>query len=120
MCADFQCAWLEDANWPDPWRPDRSGLLCLRAPLNGSAPAAVVYEVSPNALQSPPGGQILAELEQTTAIVVVVDDDRKRRRIVGDWLPHLPEAVPRRPHFRSAPARSEAAEPGEARRREAS
>ncbi len=49
LCAKFRCAWLADPSWPETWRPDRSGLLCLREKLEGGVPAAVVYEIVPGA-----------------------------------------------------------------------
>jgi hypothetical protein len=105
-CVDFACAWLDDADWPEAWRPDRSGLLCLTAHLNGAVPAALVYEIRPRALSSRDAREILAQLELTNAIVVVVDSEQCRRRISGAWLPDAPHAAAAGPHSDRRPARS--------------
>lgn len=78
-CRDFLCAWLADPAWPEAWRPDRSGLLCLREELDTGVVGAAVYETIPGALRSPNAEQILHALYETTAILVVVDSHRQRR-----------------------------------------
>lgn len=103
-CADFACAWLDDAQWPDAWRPDRSGLLCLTAHLNGTVPAALVYEIRPDALASRDARDILAQLEVTSAVVVVVDSEKRRQRIAGAWVPHGGHDAAAGPHHDAQPA----------------
>jgi hypothetical protein len=83
LCKDFRCAWHADASWPDPWRPDRSGLVCLRETLSDGLVAAAVFETAPGALQSETGRQILAELQRTTSVVAMVDADQQRRCLPG-------------------------------------
>jgi hypothetical protein len=72
-CVQFSCAWLRDPVWPGLWRPDRSGLVCLREVLEGEVPAAEVREISPGALHRPEAADILNELARTTATISIVD-----------------------------------------------
>lgn len=102
-CVDFSCVWLDNAHWPDLWRPDRSGLLCLQAQLNGTVPASLVYETRPLALASRDAREILAELEATSAIVVVVDTQQRRQRIAGAWSPAPTQSAVPAPHSRRSP-----------------
>lgn len=76
-CRNFFCAWLADRSWPGAWRPDRSGLLCLREELESGLVGAAVYEVRPDALDSPESQAILQALYATTTIVVVIDTNRQ-------------------------------------------
>ncbi len=85
MCRDFECAWLSDPSWPDGWRPDRCGLLCLREMLHDQVPAAAVYEIVPGALQKRKATWIIQELQRTTSIVVIVDQEGRRRGVLGHW-----------------------------------
>ena len=86
MCADFHCAWLSDAAWCEAWRPDRCGLLCLRADIGENVPAAALYEIRPLALKQPVAAEILAELQSTTIVVAVVDSEQRRHRLPGYWV----------------------------------
>jgi hypothetical protein len=97
VCRGFRCAWLADLSWPVAWRPDLSGLLCLRETIADQLPAAAVYEVRPAALDSPLAAAVIAELQRTTAVVALIDMDERRRR-----LPGLAAPVTARPEF--APA----------------
>jgi len=83
LCARFRCTWLADEDWPDGWRPDRSGLMCLREEIDAGLPAAVVYEITPGALEQDVAAAILAELRRTTAVVAVVDHRGSRQRLTG-------------------------------------
>lgn len=83
LCKDFRCAWHVDASWPDEWRPDRSGLLCLRETLSGGLLAAAVFETRPGALESDLGQQIIAALRQSTSVVATVDIVQQRRCLPG-------------------------------------
>lgn len=99
MCADFRCAWLGDPSWPDRWRPDRCGLLCLREDVHGKTPMAAIYETEPQARRRPVAEAILAELVRTVAVVVMIDFRGRRLRISGDWRPHAQHAPVPAPHF---------------------
>ncbi len=92
VCSGFRCAWLADRGWPESWRPDRSGLLCLREDLLGTTPAAAVYEVVAGALAQPVASDILRALRHTTAAVALVHNDGRREGIFGEWNPA--EAAP--------------------------
>ena len=98
-CVDFACAWLADTNWPESWRPDHSGLLCLRAEIEPGIPAAAVYELRPGALQPTVAAEILTELKHTTMVIAIINIQQQRDRLFGNWVtsPSHP-AVPA-PHF---------------------
>ena len=85
MCDAFRCAWLKNANWPDSWRPDRSGLFCLHEQLPGDVPAALVYEIRPDAFAQASAADVFHALRRTAAFVIVVDAKQCRRRLAGDW-----------------------------------
>ena len=96
MCVEFACAWFRDPTWPAAWRPDRSGLMCLREMLEPGLPAAAVYEIAFGALDRPENCDILSELRATTAVIAEVDLRRRSRRVLGTWSPP--------PQHASAPA----------------
>ncbi|NQT41047.1 MAG: hypothetical protein HQ581_26380 [Planctomycetes bacterium] len=98
MCVDFRCTWLSDPTWPEPLRPDRSGLLCLRETLADGIPAALVYEMRTGVLQTPEAVEILAELQRTTAVVVIIDAGQHRRQLTGTWQAE-PQQPIRQPRF---------------------
>jgi len=79
-CRNFLCTWLADAAWPDAWRPDLSGLLCLREELEPGLVGAVVYEIEPGALQSQAAEGILGVRYSTITNLVVVDAKGHRRK----------------------------------------
>jgi hypothetical protein len=85
MCVEFACAWFRDPTWPAAWRPDRSGLMCLREMLKPGFPGAAVYEIAAGALDRPENAGILEELEATTAVMAVVDLHQRSRRVLGTW-----------------------------------
>lgn len=85
VCRGFHCAWRSDATWPSSWRPDLSGLLCLREHLGGELPAAAVYELRPGALETPLAAMIVDELRRTTAVVALIDVAENRRAVPGTW-----------------------------------
>ncbi len=85
MCVEFHCAWLSDSAWPPPWRPDRSGLLCLREMLEDNRPGALVYEMRPGALQSPVAAEILAEIRRTAVVLTTVDANQQHLRYAGEY-----------------------------------
>ncbi|MCR4411732.1 MAG: hypothetical protein NUV77_04820 [Thermoguttaceae bacterium] len=85
MCIEFRCAWLADPGWPAAWRPDRSGLLCLREMLDCGLPGGLVYEVRSQALASPIASQILDEIQRTTSVLVTIDTHQNRRHLPGRW-----------------------------------
>jgi len=98
ICAEFHCAWLRDTTWPGSWRPDRSGLLCLRETLEEDLPAAAVYEILPGALERPGAAAILDVLRECTDMTVVIEYGRQQRRVLGKWAAHAP-AVGTSPHY---------------------
>ena len=91
VCTRFQCAWLADGDWPDEWRPDLSGVLCLRETLADGSTGALVTETRPGALLEPQGEAILLALLRNTRRVVVAGPDGKRYLMHGADEP-LPSA----------------------------
>ncbi|MEA1950966.1 MAG: hypothetical protein U9N87_06245 [Planctomycetota bacterium] len=87
LCRHFKCAWLANPSWDQSWRPDLSGLLCLREWIDEKVPAAIVYELRHGVIASPEAIQILAELCRTTVSVTIIGLDGTRRRLVGSWKP---------------------------------
>ncbi|MBN2291571.1 MAG: hypothetical protein JXM70_04045 [Pirellulales bacterium] len=87
LCRRFQCTWLSDSKWNDSWRPDLSGLLCLREWIDEQVPAAIVYELRDGVIGSPEAVEILSELCRTTVSVTVIGRDDSRQRLVGAWKP---------------------------------
>ena len=83
ICARFQCAWLANGDWPEEWRPDRSGLLCLRETLADGLSGALVMETRPGALVEPLAKEILLQLLENTRRVVVAAPDGKRYLMYG-------------------------------------
>lgn len=82
-CSNFRCGWLRFEAWPTAWRPDESGLLCLWEELDPQTPMAAVYELSPGALESEVGQQIVAWLLDASLAVVLVALNEERRLIAG-------------------------------------
>ncbi len=82
-CADFRCTWLSDETWPEIWRPDHSGVLCLREEILDGLKAAVVYEMEPGTLLRETTQEIVEEMRRTTSIVVLVDTQQQRQSLMG-------------------------------------
>jgi hypothetical protein len=80
------------------WRPDRSGLLCLRETIDGCTPAALVYELRPDALSSETGGAILDVLQRTTALLAVIGVNNQETRFSGYWAVDCPHGRLAGPH----------------------
>ena len=99
ICVDFHCEWLRDPSWAEEWRPDRSGLLCLREEIEAGLPAAAVYEILPGALQRPTAIEIVAALERRTMAIAFVDIQERRRCLLSEGLVHPAQPGPPRPHF---------------------
>ena len=78
-CVDFVCAWLADPVWPKAWRPDRSGLLCVRETLEGHLPAAVILEIRPGTLVKPEANDIVNHLLRTTVALAIIDAQGRRQ-----------------------------------------
>lgn len=70
-CAKFQCWWLSEPAWPDAWRPDRSGLLCVPENSDRRSGRVRVYEIRPEALQQPVAAPLLAALELCASVELV-------------------------------------------------
>ena len=99
LCVDFCCVWLRDRSWAEAWRPDRSGLMCLREEIAPGLPAAAVYEILPGALQGPAAAEIIAALKRTTVAVAVVDSQERCECLLGERRIHPAEPGPPKPHF---------------------
>lgn len=98
-CRQFQCVWLTETSWPIAWRPEQSGLLCLREEIDNGVSAALVYEIEAGALARPTTEPILASLAESTAVVALVNDLGQRRLLRGrEWVDEGTHTV-RRPHF---------------------
>lgn len=93
VCSRFQCAWLADGDWPEEWRPDLSGLLCLRETLHDGSAGALVAETRPGALLEPQGEAILLALLRNTRRVVVAGPDGKRYLMYGADEPLPPAKI---------------------------
>ena len=87
MCRDFQCAWMKFDDWPLAWRPEQSQLLCLFEFVNGDAPAGLVYELQPGALQTPVGRDIVQTIRARVNFVIVVDHAKNRQKLLGEITP---------------------------------
>ena len=98
-CVNFTCAWLDDTDWLQSWRPDHSGLFCLRADIEPGIPAAAVYELWPDSLQTPVAEEILAELQRTTMVVAIINMHQERKKLLGSWVASPPEPAVPAPHF---------------------
>lgn len=97
LCHSFSCAWLGDTNWPESWRPDRSGLLCLREAVDEGVVGGLIYEVVPAKLRSSFGRRIQRQMLRTCDAVVVVDSDGNRQLLAGErsaGRPHGPDEAP--------------------------
>jgi len=100
VCDEFACAWLKSPDWPEAWRPDRSGLMCLCEELDPGLFASAVYEVRPGALRKPLALQIIERLRESTAAVVLIDHSRQRRRcLLGRPRGAAPHRAMPAPHF---------------------
>jgi len=99
MCADFSCAWLSDESWPVAWRPDRSGLFCLREEIAPDLFGALVYEMREDALQGPVAAALLESLKEISAVIVIVDARQRRKSLTGRWSVDAAEAAVPAPHF---------------------
>ena len=98
-CVDFACAWLDDTDWPESWRPDHSGLFCLKAEIEPGTPAAAVYEIRPDALQTPVAAEIFTELKRTTMVIAIINAQQEREKLSGNWVASPPEPAVPAPHF---------------------
>ena len=98
-CVNFSCAWLDDTDWPESWRSDHSGLFCLKADIEPGTPAAAVYELWPDALQTPVAAAILTELQRTTMVIAIINVHQERERLSGNWVASPPEPAVPAPHF---------------------
>jgi len=101
LCVEFRCAWLGDEAWPDSWRPDRSGLMCLRESIENRWIGALAYEVLPDSLQTPVAVEIIEALQRTSSVVALVDFQGQRSRLCGHRADQAEGAAPKRPHFLS-------------------
>lgn len=99
LCHKFRCVWLINTNWPKAWRPDRSGLMCLREEIDEGLWAAAVYETRTGALQSPTATVILQQLQQTTAVIAIIDSNQRRRNLIGKQQVHTAAPTVPAPHF---------------------
>jgi len=98
-CRQFQCPWVTEKSWPVDWRPDRSGLLCLREEIGNGISAALVYELEPDAIQRPTTEPILAKLKESTVLVALVNVHQQRQLLHGHQWVDPGEQDVRRPNF---------------------
>ena len=105
-CRRFECAWLADAAWPLRWRPDASGVMCLREEVETGVHAAAIYEIRPEALAQPVTAEILEHLKHTTAIIAVINLNQERRLVHGGRRVDPGKSAVRRPHFLTTIGRS--------------
>ena len=98
-CRRFRCVWHMEPSWPQTWRPERSGLLCLREEIDDGLSAALVYEIERDAIARPTTKSILAKLQESTAVVALVNLQRQRQLLHGRQWAEPAEPVVRRPHF---------------------
>lgn len=99
ICRRFRCVWHMEPSWPQAWRPDRSGLLCLCEEIDDGLSAALVYEIERDAIARPTTESILAKLKESTAVVALVNLQRQRQLLRGRQWVEPAEPVVRRPHF---------------------
>ncbi len=103
-CRAFACGWLMDATWPDGERPDRLGVIVVRADQDSAfagsatAPLLVAYELRPGALESSDAELLLERLSRHRLVALVrygwEHRDREPSGFIGDGLgvrEHLPK-----------------------------
>ncbi|MDA7951312.1 MAG: YkgJ family cysteine cluster protein [Pirellulaceae bacterium] len=83
-CQKFQCTWLAEETWKDSWKPNKSGLLCLREILPNNLIGALVYEIHEGALESSLGQKITARLLTVSDFVILKDKSGKRQTLRKD------------------------------------
>ncbi len=98
-CQQFKCVWFREPTWPGAWRPDQSGLLCLREEIDEGVSAALVYEIERDAIARPTTELILAKLRESTALVALVNLQRQRQLLPGRQWVEGGELAVRPPHF---------------------
>jgi len=99
LCADFRCDWHRNRSWPQNWRPDISGLLCLSEEIHKGLPAALVYEIRHSALETPSAAAIIERLKQNTVVIAVVNTRQRRYRLAGNLYLDAPHPKIPAPHF---------------------
>ena len=98
-CQQFACTWLRHLDWPDDWRPDRSGLLCLTESVFSTISGSAVYELRPQRLSSEVGQEILKAVAKLSNFVVCITVAGHRYHQPSHrWEPPLSPPV-ERPHF---------------------
>jgi|GEM_PF-981841 len=99
MCRQFACTWLKHHHWPDEWRPDRSGLLCLTEPIASSVSGSAVYELIPERLASPLGRDIIRAVTTLSDFVICITVDGHRYNQTSQRCePASPQTIGE-PHF---------------------
>lgn len=99
MCQQFACTWLKHLDWPEEWRPDRSGLLCLTESVFSTVSGSAVYELRPQRLSSEVGQEILKAVARLSNFVVCITVSGHRyHRPSYRWEPPSSPSV-ERPHF---------------------
>jgi len=99
MCRQFACTWLKCLDWPDPWRPDRSGLLCLTEPIVSSVSGSAVYELFPGRLSSPIGQEIVKTIAALSDFVICVTVDGRRYNNTSHRCEPASSQMIGEPHF---------------------
>lgn len=99
ICHQFACTWLKCCDWPDPWRPDRSGLLCLTESVFSTGSGSAVYELLPGQLSSGVGRKILEAIATFSNFVICITVDGHRYHHISQrWEPPSRQPV-KQPHF---------------------
>lgn len=91
-CRAFVCGWLADATWSDDERPDRLGVIVVRADQDSAfggstdAPLLVAYELRPGALESCDAELLLRRLSRHRRVALVRHGWEHRDREPSGYL----------------------------------
>lgn len=99
ICQQFACTWLKCCDWPDHWRPDRSGLLCLTESVFSNISGSAVYELSPQRLSSDVGREIIKAVATISNFVICITVDGRRYHETGQRLEPPSTRPVKKPHF---------------------
>jgi len=83
LCKEFECTWLANKDWPEAWRPDRSGLFCLQEEVARDIRIGLIYELETEALGTDLAEEIIGTLLARSVAVVLVDRHGHRRTTIN-------------------------------------